>query len=129
VAVDLELRGCPINKYQLVEVISALLNDRKPNLGTHSVCQECKMKGNVCVMVARGIPCLGPVTQVGCGAICPSYNRGCFGCFGPTETPNTGSLANWFGQLQMSPDDIIRTFRGFNAYADPFRKESEAHEK
>ncbi len=129
VFVDFELRGCPINKYQLVEFISATLNGRKPNIGTHSVCMECKMKGNVCVMVSSGIPCLGPVTQMGCGALCPSYNRGCFGCFGPMESPNTKSLAAWFERLQVPSDDIVRMFRGFNAYAEPFRKESEAHEK
>ena len=129
VSVDFELRGCPINKYQLVEFISATLNGRKPNIGTHSVCMECKMKGNVCVMVSSGTPCLGPVTQMGCGALCPSYNRGCFGCFGPMESPNTKSLAAWFERLQVPSDDIVRMFRGFNAYAEPFRKESEAHEK
>ena len=129
VPVDYELRGCPISKYQLVEFISATLNGRKPNIGTHSVCMECKMKGNVCVMVSSGTPCLGPVTQMGCGALCPSYNRGCFGCFGPMESPNTKSLAAWFERLQVPSDDIVRMFRGFNAYAEPFRKESEAHEK
>ena len=129
VFVDFELRGCPINKYQLLEFISATLNGRKPNIGTHSVCMECKMKGNVCVMVSTGTPCLGPVTQMGCGALCPSYDRGCFGCFGPMESPNTKSLAAWFERLQVPSDDIVRMFRGFNAYAEPFRKESEAHEK
>ncbi|HME31126.1 MAG TPA: hypothetical protein VKG65_00090, partial [Terriglobales bacterium] len=83
VFVDFELRGCPINKYQLVEVLSAFLNGRKPNTPPHSVCMECKQRGTVCVMVAHGTPCLGPVTQVGCGALCPAYTRGCYGCFGP----------------------------------------------
>lgn len=125
--VDFELRGCPINKYQLVEVINAFLNNRKPNISPQSVCTECKRRGNVCVMVANGTPCLGPVTQAGCGAICPFYHRGCYGCFGPMETPNTAALAGQLQQLGMSEDDIIRMFRSFNAYAEPFRKESEAH--
>jgi sulfhydrogenase subunit delta len=129
VPVDLELRGCPINKYQLVEVISAYLNGRKPNISTASVCTECKRRGNVCVMVASGMPCLGPVTQAGCDALCPSYYRGCFGCFGPKETPNTGSLASWYERLDVSRNDIVRAFRGFNAYSEPFRKQSEAYEK
>jgi len=130
ITVDFELRGCPINKYHLVELVNALLNGRKPNIPTYSVCMECKRKGNVCVMVASGSPCLGPVTQAGCGAICPSYNRGCYSCFGPKETPNTGSLAGWFSeQMKLSNPDIVRTFRGFNAFAEPFRKESEAYEK
>lgn len=129
VKVDMELRGCPINKYHLVEVVNALLNGRKPNIPLYSVCMECKRRGNVCVMVAHGTPCLGPVTQAGCNALCPSYDRGCFSCFGPKEAANTAPLGEWFKQTGMASDDIVRSFRGFNAFAEPFRKESEAHEK
>jgi sulfhydrogenase subunit delta len=129
VFVDFELRGCPINKLQLVELLNAFLHGRKPNTPRHSCCVECKLKGTVCVMVAKGIPCLGPVTQTGCGAICPAYNRGCYGCFGPKETPNTPSLSSQWRRLGVSQSDLVRAFRGFNAYAEPFRKESESHEK
>jgi sulfhydrogenase subunit delta len=108
VFVDFELRGCPINKYQLIEVISAFLNGRKPNIPTYSVCMECKRKGNVCVMVSKGSPCLGPVVQAGCGAICPSYNRGCYGCFGPKETPNVFSLADYFAKMGLKSSEIVR---------------------
>lgn len=129
VFVDFELRGCPINKLQLVEVINAFLNDRKPNISPHSVCMECKRRGTVCVMVAQQVPCLGPVTHAGCGAICPFYNRGCYGCYGPMETPNTSSLSAWWQeQLAVSNKDMVRAFRGFNAYAEPFRKESNVYE-
>jgi coenzyme F420-reducing hydrogenase gamma subunit len=129
VFVDFELRGCPINKYQLVEVISAYLNGRKPNIPTYSVCMECKQRGSVCVMVADGIPCLGPVTQAGCGAICPAYRRGCFGCYGPMETPNPPALSQRFNQqLAVSDEDLVRMWRTYNAFAEPFRKESESHE-
>jgi len=127
VAVDFELRGCPINKLQLLEVIGAYLHQRKPNVPQHSVCIECKSRGTVCVMVAHGEPCLGPATQAGCGAICPSYGRGCYGCFGPKETPNTSSLSAWWSHLNVKEEEIVRAFRGFNAYAEAFRKESEAH--
>jgi coenzyme F420-reducing hydrogenase gamma subunit len=129
VFVDFELRGCPINKHQLVELVSALLNSRKPNVPTYSACIECKRRGTVCVMVAQGIPCLGPVTQAGCGAICPSYNRGCYGCYGPKETPNTSALSDGWSRLGVRDDDIVRAYRTYNAYADAFRRESEAHEK
>jgi len=129
VHVDFELRGCPINKHQLIEVVNAYLNKRKPVIPTHSVCVDCKLKGNVCVMVAQGIPCLGPVTQVGCGALCPSYNRGCYGCFGPMESPNTSSLAGRFQLMDQTSTEVMLAFRGFNAYAEAFRKESDAHEK
>ena len=128
VHVDLELHGCPVNKNQLIEVISAHLNNRKPLIGDHSVCVECKLRANNCVMVAHGTPCLGPVTRAGCGAICPSYNRGCYGCFGPKETPNAPSLSDQWVELGATPIDLLRAYRGYNAYADPFRKESERHE-
>jgi sulfhydrogenase subunit delta len=129
VFVDFELRGCPISKAQLLEVVSALLNGRKPNIPPYSLCIECKRRGNVCVMVSQGIPCMGPVTQTGCGVLCPSYDRGCYGCFGPKETPNTASLSEWFRGLKVSKDNVVRMFRTFNAYAEAFRKESEANEK
>jgi coenzyme F420-reducing hydrogenase gamma subunit len=129
VRVDFELRGCPINKAQLVEVVSAYLFGRKPNLPRYSVCTECKRRATTCVMVAAGTPCLGPVTQAGCGAICPAYQRGCYGCFGPKETPNTRSLTDWWSKLGVPDEDIMRAYRTFNAYAEPFRKESEADER
>lgn len=129
VHVDFELRGCPINKYQLLEVLNAFLNHRRPNVQTHSVCLECKLRGNVCVLVARETPCLGPATQAGCGAICPSYARGCYGCYGPMENPNAASLSRRFMDLGMSQHDIVLAYRSFNAYAEAFRKESDLHEK
>jgi len=129
VFVDFQLRGCPINKHQLVEVLSAFLNGRKPVTPAHGVCLECKRLGIVCVMVAQGIPCMGPVTQAGCGALCPAYNRGCFGCFGPKETPNTAALSAWWSQMGLSDHEIVRAFRSFHAWAEPFRKESEARER
>jgi len=128
VHVDFELRGCPIDKYQLIEVLNAFLNKRKPNIPAYSVCVECKRRGIVCRMVAHGQVCLGPVTQAGCNALCPSYDRGCFGCFGPKETPNTTSLADFLSNKGMSNRDIVRIYRGLNAYAKAFRLESEAHE-
>jgi sulfhydrogenase subunit delta len=127
--VDYELNGCPINKMQLLEVLNALLNGRKPIVPKHSVCIECKFRGNVCVMVAHGTPCLGPVTHAGCGAICPAYDRGCYSCFGPKETPNTGSLSEQLTKMGVTKSGLIRAFRSFNAYSDAFRKESESYEK
>ena len=129
VKVDFELRGCPISKSQLIETISAFLNNRKPVTPPHSVCLECKLRGNVCVMLAQGVPCLGPVTHAGCGALCPAYNRGCFGCFGPQETPNTTSLSDQLSRLNVQSDELVRMHRGFNAGAKPFRRESEKNEE
>src|SRR5438034_2021418 len=117
VYVDFELRGCPINKHQLVEVISAYLHGRKPNTPAHSVCLDCKRRGTVCVMVAQGTPCLGPVTQSGCGAICPSYDRGCYGCYGPAAQPNLVSLTGQFQADGMPRERVVQALRGFNGYA------------
>jgi coenzyme F420-reducing hydrogenase gamma subunit len=112
VKVDFELRGCPISKEQLLEVISAFLHDRAPQTPAHSVCIECKRRGTICVMVAHGTPCLGPVTHAGCGAICPAYQRGCYGCFGPMESPNLDAL-----RPHWDEGDFRRVLRAFNATA------------
>jgi sulfhydrogenase subunit delta len=128
VFVDFELRGCPISKGQLLEVIGAFLHGRKPNLPAHSVCVECKQRGAVCVAVAGGAMCLGPVTQAGCGALCPAYDRGCYGCFGPKPTPNTPALAAGWLARGARRLDVVRAFRGINAAAEAFRRESEIHD-
>lgn len=127
VKVDFELRGCPISKEQLVEVVGALLAGRRPATPAHSTCIECKLKGNVCVMVAHGTPCLGPVTHSGCGALCPGYHRGCYGCFGPKETPNAPALSARLSELGMDAQALSRVYRTFNSNADAFRAESERH--
>ena len=124
VRVDFELRGCPIDKRQLLEVLTAFLHGRRPEISSTSVCTECKRRGNVCVMVAHGTPCLGPVTHAGCGALCPTYNRGCYGCFGPMESPNTISLTRQLKVLGMTDRGVERVFRTFNADAPEFREAS-----
>jgi coenzyme F420-reducing hydrogenase gamma subunit len=127
VPVDLELRGCPIDRNQLLEVVTAFLQHRRPRITGESVCVECKRRGNVCVTVAHGTPCLGPVTHAGCGALCPSYARGCYGCFGPADTTNTGSLSARLVELGMPGRDLHRVFRTFNAAAPAFAEESARH--
>ena len=128
VKVDLELRGCPIDKGQLLAVLGALLRGDRPRLATHNVCIDCKRHGTVCLMVARGIPCLVPVTQTGCGAFCPAYGRGCYGCFGPMDTPTAPALGEALCALGLPHADVARAFRTFNAWAGPFRSASESHE-
>jgi coenzyme F420-reducing hydrogenase gamma subunit len=120
VTVEFELHGCPIDKRQLLEVVTALLHGRRPGIPSTSVCTECKQRGNVCVTVAHGTPCLGPVTHAGCGALCPAYNRGCYGCFGPMETPNTEALVSLLRRQGLSERDVERVFSTFNTAAPPF---------
>ncbi len=128
VPVDFELRGCPIDKRQLLEVISAFLNGRRPAVAAHSVCVECKRRAQVCVMVAQGTPCMGPLTHAGCGALCPRQQRGCYGCYGPMEAPlNAPSLSRAFVGLGSGEGELYRAFRSFNAGAPAFRAEGDAH--
>jgi len=127
VTVDFELRGCPIDRGQLLEVVTAYLAGRAPRIATHTVCQDCKALSNVCVLVAKATPCLGPVTRTGCGALCPSIDRGCFGCFGPAATVNTTSLARRLSEDGAQPADLVRMFRSFTGGAPEFAKESAAH--
>lgn len=126
VPVDLELYGCPIDRTQLLSVLTAILAGRRPRVPGHSVCEECKGRGTVCLLVSRGTPCLGPVTRAGCGALCPAVDRGCFGCFGPTDTANTASLAGELRGQGLTPVDTSRLFRTFNATAPAFLAESVA---
>jgi len=114
VTVDYQLQGCPIDRGQLLDTLGALLVGRKPRLPAKTVCTECKMRGVTCVLVAESIPCLGPVTHAGCGALCPSYHRGCYGCFGPAATPNTAALIPLLRRDGMSDGDVEHVFSTFN---------------
>ena len=114
VPVDFELRGCPIDKGQLLELLTALLAGRKPQIPAHSVCHDCKLRGTSCVMVTHGTPCLGPITQAGCGAICPAFDRGCYGCFGPVAAPNLAALTARLRRLGMAEDEVKRVLATFN---------------
>jgi coenzyme F420-reducing hydrogenase gamma subunit len=123
VPVDYELQGCPVSKSQLLELIGALLAGRKPAIPNESVCMECKRKGNPCIAVAKGAPCMGTVTRAGCGALCPSYQRPCYGCFGPKEMANTKSQTTWWLAQGHNKDDVQRLYKGINAWSPTFREE------
>ncbi|MGW3247981.1 NADH-quinone oxidoreductase subunit B family protein [Streptomyces sp. NPDC001070] len=117
VNVDFELRGCPIDRGQLLEVITAFLSGRKPDVPNHSVCFSCKRRGTVCVVVAHGTPCLGPATHAGCGALCPAYGRGCYGCFGPAGTTNLPALIPLLRRDGLSDENVGRLLHTFNVTA------------
>ncbi len=122
IPVDFELRGCPIHRQQLLEVIRSLLQGRRPKTPSHSVCLDCKRSGTVCLVVTSAKACLGPVTQAGCGALCPRYDRGCYGCFGPTPQANCGSLAEQYLAQGFSPGQLVPLLRNFNANATEFKE-------
>lgn len=114
VKVDYQLQGCPIDRGQLLDTLAALLIGRKPRLPAKTVCTECKMRGVTCVVVSEGIPCLGPVTHAGCGALCPRHHRGCFGCFGPSAAPKTATLIPLLRRDGLSDAEVDRVFSTFN---------------
>ncbi len=122
VEVDLAIWGCPVNKHTVLEVITALLQNRKPNFPPSPVCIECKRNGTQCVLVAQGIPCLGPVVHGGCGALCPANGRGCYGCFGPSSAGNFNSIVSVLQPLERFPGEAALLLRNFSCYAPAFRK-------
>lgn len=129
VEVDLELTGCPIDRGELLGALASLLRGAIPRLSNSPVCVECKRRGYVCVVVAKGEPCLGPVTRTGCGALCPGFGRGCYGCFGPAQASNnTGRLGTRFVELGLSEDETADRFRFITGWAPPFREAADAFE-
>jgi len=120
VAVDFELWGCPVSGPQILAVVNSLLLGAAPRDDADKVCTECKRRNFACVMVSRGIPCMGPVTRAGCGALCPGLGRDCYGCYGPAETANTDALAAQFGRQGLDPPAIARRFRSINSQAPAF---------
>jgi sulfhydrogenase subunit delta len=127
VEVDLEVPGCPIDKGELLETLGATLQGRRPRLRRDSVCMQCKLRGNLCLTVAHGTPCLGPVTRAGCGALCPSYDRGCYGCFGPVDGANTRALSSRLVELGMPHHDVARVYSTFQVGAPAFGEEARRH--
>ncbi|MCD6536789.1 MAG: oxidoreductase [Thaumarchaeota archaeon] len=122
IQVDYAVSGCPANKVQLLSVLKQIIIGKKVYHREESLCQECKRKGNVCVVVTRGIPCLGPVVKEGCGALCPSYGRGCYGCFGPMVDPKPETLSKRFEETGLSKDEIVLRFRSITGWSEPFRR-------
>jgi len=120
VKVDFELWGCPVNGGQVLAAVRSLLSGVVPVVDGQKVCMECKRLQAVCVMVAKGTPCMGPVTRSGCGALCPRFGRDCYACFGPSESPNTRALGQRFRGLGLVSKDIERRFRGINSQAPAF---------
>ena len=127
VAVDLELPGCPVSKQQLLAVLAQMLVGSQPRIDAHALCMDCKRKGLVCILVAQGAPCMGPVTTSGCGVLCPSYDRPCYSCFGPVAQPNTAALAAQFAQLGLEPAEIRRLFHGYYANESHYHAEGQRH--
>ena len=129
VKIDYELQGCPPDRGQLIDILGQILMGKEPRLATNSVCMECKRRGNICVLVAQNMTCLGPVTHDGCGALCPTYNTGCYGCFGPMDDPKPERFARELEVRGMRPPEIVREFMRITSYAEGYRKGAELYER
>ena len=125
VKVDLEIWGCPVNKYQVLEAVAALVQGRQPYLPDYNVCLDCKRNGTVCVVVANGMNCMGPATRTGCGAICPQMGRGCYGCFGPSPRANVTPLIPVLKKNESYPGEAVHFLRYFTGYSPKFREAAE----
>jgi len=117
VYVDYELWGCPINKDALAETLISFLVGKKPGIPVYSLCMDCKMKGVPCILVSQGEPCLGPVTRTGCGVLCPSFARPCYGCFGPREGANIQALMEYFQKMGLDNRETTLLLDKMNTFA------------
>jgi coenzyme F420-reducing hydrogenase gamma subunit len=123
IRVDTEIWGCPPNTKQVLDAIKSLLLRSTPRIKREKVCMECKRKNYVCVLVAKKQACMGPVTQTGCGVLCPGITRPCYACYGPSEVPNTKSLGNWFiDKLNIAPEKNAQQFLHLNNQAPAFKE-------
>jgi coenzyme F420-reducing hydrogenase gamma subunit len=113
----------------LFEALSSVITGKKPEFLTYAVCVECKLKGNICVLNAYNMPCMGPVTNAGCGALCPTYKRACYSCFGSLKAANAPALAKRFRKIGLSQDDIRRKFTMFDSNTSEFRKAADMGEE
>lgn len=127
VKVDFELWGCPVNGAQVLAAVRQLLFGVAPLEQRDKLCMECKRQQAVCVMVTEGMPCMGPVTRTGCGALCPRFGRDCYACFGPAEGPNTAALGERLAGLGLPPSDIARRFLFINNQAPAFHEAGRRH--
>jgi coenzyme F420-reducing hydrogenase gamma subunit len=127
VEVDLELWGCPVDGRQVLAAVRQLLFGVMPEIDRDKVCMTCKREQAVCVMVATGQPCMGPVTRTGCGALCPRFGRDCYGCFGPADDLNGAAMATRLAGLGLPPADIARRFLSINSQSPGFRGAGLAH--
>jgi coenzyme F420-reducing hydrogenase gamma subunit len=115
--VDYYVRGCPPITAELLKVVKALLLGKKPDIPNYPVCVECKMAGNICVF-ERAMTCLGPVTRAGCGAICVTSGRHCWGCRGLVDDPNIDSEKEILKKYGLTVEQALEKFKIYNTYAE-----------
>ena len=111
IKVDYVLPGCPITAAEFVDFVTQVLAQKNYQRSARPVCYECQQAGNSCLLQA-GKPCLGPVMQGGCQAICPSAGMPCQGCRGPLKAAAWPSLEQKLKEIipQEKIDEILEIF-------------------
>jgi len=112
VRVDHYLSGCPIDRRQIFSLVTRLARGFQPESPTLPVCMECRFKDNNCLLYDKKF-CLGPITSTGCGAVCPSLNLSCVGCFGLNEDGNLPSQVKKLEENGFKKEDVVRRIRIF----------------
>lgn len=120
--VDVKLSGCPINSSQFMAVTASLLKDAMPFVTHKPVCLECKLRENACVLIENNLPCLGPVTAAGCGALCPSVGAACYGCWGPCDMPQMAAMAKILSEKGFSLEEVMTRLLSFGAPKELFAR-------
>ncbi len=121
VNVDYYMRGCPVDRSEIIDVLSSLLIGKTPEPKHYSVCVECKLAEYVCLLT-EGKLCMGPVTNAGCKARCLAFSVPCDGCRGPYDQANLESFIEILKEKKISSEDILRKFRMYTSWAPPYRK-------
>jgi sulfhydrogenase subunit delta len=110
VKVDFALPGCPVDADQFFTVFNHLLRGETPAMPDYPVCAECRWKENECLLL-KGILCVGPLTAAGCGAVCPSHNLPCLGCWGLVKDGNVSAEFALLKEKGFSAEAIKNRFR------------------
>lgn len=91
IKVDYMAFGCPVNKYEVLQIVFHLLHGKEPVIPNYPVCVECKRRETVC-RYDENDHCLGTVARAGCTAPCPAAGIPCEACRGFVDQPNLGAL-------------------------------------
>jgi len=120
VQIDFLIHGCPVNKNEVVRIVEDLLAGKTPKYRGWSVCFDCKQANNECRLVNKK-PCLGPIIQGGCEAVCVSGGASCYGCFGLCQEPNIKALLKILNQIS-DKEEIDRLFSMFLKKTEEYKK-------
>lgn len=111
--VDYEVRCCPIDSFEFLEVLQKALYGSNRFVSTQTMCGDCKRNESSCFF-GQGRLCLGLVTVAGCGARCVNLGRPCNGCRGLSPDANLEAARLSCKKYGVSVDDFNKALEMFN---------------